>query len=582
VAAASVAAAVALLAILIANGVPVSRPPGDLGATSTPYAPPFSDAPEVLTVADCPVGGGTPGQRDVEMVATIGGRQTDVSARWLTYLPSARTLLWSGSQPGVMASVSLFGDDAGSWAMESDATVAAAVVVTPAGTALATIGDPSHVSLVPLPRHDSMSIAEATRVDLRALDLSQVDAIGAGRGEIVMIDGGRRLVRARIGVAGVASACQVRAEADETFRAAAMRSQDGHVFVFVADGEGARIRELDAQGTLVAHYGLPDALRRVQAMAFAPSAHPYDDPATEHLYLLTAARPQPVIQVVALEPSTPVAGPDVPVPEHVRTTSTAEWVPPSADPTGVAFDAARGAILVTDSEIDELFPAQAMNTWIVSADGAQQQALAFFPSTEPTDISVDHHLQRVFISDDRADVIHVWRPGADGVLGTSDDATYAIATDTFGSRDPEGLAYGQGSLFICDGAGRMIYRVMPGPNGQFDGIHPRSDDEVRAFGVRRLGLLDPEGIAYHADRGTLFVVDRNEAGPVLEITTSGDLVRRYDLTGLGLLSPAGVAVGPSSDDPARTSLFLVDRGVDNARDPNESDGQLVELRLPDD
>jgi hypothetical protein len=122
---------------------------------------------------------------------------------------------------------------------------------------------------------------------------------------------------------------------------------------------------------------------------------------------------------------------------------------------------------------------------------------------------------------------------------------------------------------------------MPGPNGTFDGVHDRSDDEVDSFDVAGLGLLDPEGIAYDPRHGTLLILDRDDAGPVLEVTTTGRLVRRYDLTGLGLRSPAGLALGPSSDDPERRSLFIVDRGVDNAVDPRELDGQLVELRLPE-
>jgi hypothetical protein len=582
VAGTSVVAATALIAVLVASAWPVDRPPGDPAASPSRSAPPFADAPEAVAVGGCPAGDGPPVRRVARAVARIEVPRMTPASRWLTYQPASRTLLMPGAERDVMTSVGLFGGHAGSWAMPTDAAVLAAVGHTPDGPALATIADPSLLALAPLPHDDPSVVPDGDRVDLRGLDLDEIRAADVRGADIALVDAGHRLVRARMGADGLGSACEVRARPGETFRAVATRRGDGHTFVVAAGARGTRLVELGPQGAPLADFVLPRPLGRVAAMTFAPSADPYDEVTTEHLYLLTSARSRPVIRVVALEPMEITVAADVVVrPRLVRAASTTEWDPPSADPTGAAYDAARGMLIVTDSETDELFPNEPTNVWVATTDGALREVLAFPPSVELTDVAIDPSRPRYFIADDSEKVIHVWEPAADEVLGTSDDRTYRIATDAFGSLDPEGLAFGQGSLFVADGAGRRVYRVMPGPNGTFDGVHDRSDDEVDSFDVAGLGLLDPEGIAYDPRHGTLLILDRDDAGPVLEVTTTGRLVRRYDLTGLGLRSPAGLALGPSSDDPERRSLFIVDRGVDNAVDPRELDGQLVELRLPE-
>lgn len=581
VAGATVVVAIALLAVLVSTGSPGDAPRDAIDPSAPGSREPFSDPPEPLDVPDCATGNRRPEARSVERVATYRVPRIGASSRWLAYLPSARTLLMPGPAPEIMTSLTLFGDSAGQWPLPPGGAGQATVVEELEAPALGTLnGDPTHITLASLPyTHPGLASTIAT-IDLRALGLTEVTALDAAAGGIVLVDGGRRLVQARIAADRVTSACEVRAPAEVTFRAVATRVRDAHRFTLVSRDGGARLVETDVDGSEVAEYALPDDLARATAMVFAPSARPAASDAVEHLYLLTNSRGRSVIEVIAVEPEETRT--DVPVisPEHVRTTSTAAWDPPSADPTGVAHDSARGVLLVTDSEVDERLSREEANVWIVTPAGGMREAIAFSPSIELTDAAVDLDSGRIFLADDGRKLIHVWEPGVDGLLGTPDDRTIRFSTSVFGCEDPEGLAFGQGTLFIADGAGRRVFRLAPGPNGTFEGIHPRSDDEVTSFDVGRLGLDDPEGIEYRPDRGTLLVMDREDAGPVLEVSTAGGLLRRYDLEGIGLRSPSGLAIGPSSDDPERHSLYIVDRGVDNAVHPGELDGQLVEVRWP--
>ena len=43
---------------------------------------------------------------------------------------------------------------------------------------------------------------------------------------------------------------------------------------------------------------------------------------------------------------------------------------------------------------------------------------------------------------------------------------------------------------------------------------------------------------------------------------------------------SGLGVGPSSDNPSMTSIYIVDRAVDNGSSGSENDGKLFEFRAP--
>jgi hypothetical protein len=153
-----------------------------------------------------------------------------------------------------------------------------------------------------------------------------------------------------------------------------------------------------------------------------------------------------------------------------------------------------------------------------------------------------------------------------------------IDTLAFNSSDPEGVGFGAGKLFIADGLNKEVYVVDPGSNGNFDGVPPAGDDQVSHFDVAGMDLRDPEGIDYNPERGTLFIVSRSDK-ILVEAATSGKLVKTIDISFVKPVSPGGVGCGPGSQDPGRTNIFIADRGVDNADDPNENDGKIYEISI---
>lgn len=263
-----------------------------------------------------------------------------------------------------------------------------------------------------------------------------------------------------------------------------------------------------------------------------------------------------------------------------RTILTSSWATPSPDPTGIAV-LPSGALLVVDSEVEETPLAAGKNMWRATSAGvvkATMSTLSF--SSEPTDVTVDAANGIWYFSDDRAfggtpGKIFVRNLGADNRYGTSDDTRRSFSTSTMDPAltDPEALAFGGGSLWVGDGTSRRIFRIQPGGNGLIEG---GGDDVITSFNVDPFGVIDVEGIAYKAN-GNLLIVGNQPDADIVEVTSSGQLVRLIDLQRVPVVAPSGLAIGPSSRDPNRTSIYLTDRGVDNLADPGENDGRIFEI-----
>jgi hypothetical protein len=197
-------------------------------------------------------------------------------------------------------------------------------------------------------------------------------------------------------------------------------------------------------------------------------------------------------------------------------------------------------------------------------------------SDEPTGVAIDLANNRLFFSDDTGErSIYTVELGGDGVFDTRDDDVFSFSTEDYGSRDPEGVAYGAGKLFWVDGANSELYWMIAGSDGDYDGD---SNDVVGHRDTDALGIEDPEGIEWDPNNGHLYIVG-NPDDVVAEITTDGALVRLLDTSQADPRKPAGLAVAPSSEGSG-WSLFLSDRGVDNGKDPKENDGKVYELALP--
>jgi len=248
----------------------------------------------------------------------------------------------------------------------------------------------------------------------------------------------------------------------------------------------------------------------------------------------------------------------------VRTTDTSKFSPPAPDTAGITYLSNKNTLLVSDSEVNEMPIFTGVNLFEVTINGILTKTSSTIPySNEPTGLSYNPQNNHLFVSDDVSRRIYEVNPGSDGNYGTGDDTLSSFSTTSFGSTDPEGVAYGNNSLYIADGVANKIFQVSL--NGNL----------VNSFSISQHGFNDPEGISFNHDRNSLFVVDRSTKG-VIEITTSGELLTKIDISSANSKSPAGIIYAPASNSDSN-NLYIVARGVDNDNDPNENDGKIYEL-----
>jgi hypothetical protein len=238
-----------------------------------------------------------------------------------------------------------------------------------------------------------------------------------------------------------------------------------------------------------------------------------------------------------------------------------------------------GQLLVVDSEVDETPLDRGRDLWRITRRGSVVSSMTTRFSRELTDVATDA-ANNWYFSDDTPfggvrGRIFVQNIGADGRYGTADDKRRSFAAGSFGSTDPEGLAFGDGSLWISDGTSGKVYRIQPGPNGKIEGAG--ADDVITELDLTGLGVRDLEGLEYWS--GRLLVLANQPNADILSVdATSGALLKVYDLSTANLRHPSAIAFGPSSDNPARRSFYVADRGFDNNTHPNENDGRIVEVQ----
>ncbi len=284
---------------------------------------------------------------------------------------------------------------------------------------------------------------------------------------------------------------------------------------------------------------------------------------------------------------------------YVNGIATSAFDPPSPDPAGLAYDAARDAFLITDSEVEEppapTFTGQ--NLWTLPrgtsagvGTGSTLSYSASVPSEEPTGLGWDESTRTLYVSDDDRHRIYIDHPGADGIHGTADDAVsfFKIDPDGDGSSnldiDAEGIEFDAVTehLFLCDGQDPAVWEIDP-----VDGVFGNAGDVWTSFDMTGYGMVDCEGLGADHRRGTLLAVEPFQRR-AYEVTKSGVLVAIIDLSAIPLpqrqtaaLSSLTLAPSSSSADTADTmSYWVTDRQVDNGADPNENDGLLHEYAIP--
>ena len=264
-----------------------------------------------------------------------------------------------------------------------------------------------------------------------------------------------------------------------------------------------------------------------------------------------------------------------------RLTLTSIWRPASPDPTGLTWAPSLNRLIISDSEVDEIPTLwHHTNLFSLRLRGKVTASRRVVKATkEPEDVAWNRRSRSLFVADDDQDKVFLFRPGADGKIGTRDDvAKTALATESFGSHDPEGLEYipRTGALVIVDARGKRVYRVRRGLDHTFG----TADDVVSSFGVAKFGLMGCEDAAYDPATHHLFIVSSADKF-IVETTRAGKLVQKIDLSTTGIRRASGIVFAPGSTPATRSTrhLYVTDRGTDNNIKPNENDGRLFELTL---
>lgn len=264
----------------------------------------------------------------------------------------------------------------------------------------------------------------------------------------------------------------------------------------------------------------------------------------------------------------------------VRSTYTSKFDPPSPDPAGITYRPENDRLFISDSEVNEMSSYEGHNLFRITRTGKKtgNRSTTSF-SVEPTGVAYDPGANRMFFTDDDADEVHVVKWGRDRQFGTEDDAVTSFSTRAAGNKDPEGITYDvdRGHLLVVDGSGATVYRYQPGDNGRFDGVKD-GDDKVRTFDVEEVGAKEPEGIAHHSARNSILVLD-HKTQRIYEVSSTGTLLNIIGISAAKPVVPAGLALAPAGDGSEKTNLYIVDRGVDNDREPEENDGRMYEMSV---
>ncbi len=513
----------------------------------------------------------------------------------VTYSPETGGLLVlddsAGAENARMALISRLGDLRGAYDLSlpgADATSLAYSTATggvylldSAGQAL--LEAPAAVDLNLAPEQRGVQIHDSNQYGIKNPQGMGIDPL-SGRMYILDSDGPEIVSLPPDDSGGYASGdqrverIQLRSLRGHSMRGLAYNPETDGLYVYDA-GEN-KIVGLNRSGEIEKSYDLSGlSLGDLQGMAFAESTDPTDDPAQQNLFLADAGDSSSVIELSLLAVN-PLSAPAGSLPTTlVNVIHSSQWSPPNPDTSGVEFLYPSNRLFVVDSEVEEMGIYQGVNEWIATNTGevlGTCTTISF--SVEPTGAAYNPDNGHFFISDDNKRRIFEIDPGPDSIYCTADDVLTSFSTLAFGNDDPEGIAFGAGKLYVSDGVGMEIYVVSTGNNGIFDGIPPAGDDTVSQFDTSVMGLNDPEGVGYHWERGTLFIVSRGD-DYAAETTIDGAVLNYYDFTSANIMAPAAAAIGFGSQNPSVMNLYVGDRAVDNGQNPNENDGAIYEINI---
>jgi hypothetical protein len=356
--------------------------------------------------------------------------------------------------------------------------------------------------------------------------------------------------------------------------------------LFVLDARSGILRELDWFGRVISQRDLRQfRLRDVTSITLAPSADQTDAADTTNLFLTASSgvddgdRTQAGVYELSLtapELAPSLAAVTASVGTPVQAIPTSLWDPASPDPSGIGYSSLTDELIVADGEVDEVTGAtyERINVWASTRGGVARGAIdgeAASPrNKEAVGVAFDPVNNELYVcKDGSSSRVWVYTANTDG---TFTQVRTFLVNDFAG--DAEGLAFGDGMLFIADGSNRHVWKIDPGVNGIVDGV----DDVVDGFDTLSLGIRDPEGIGFHPGTHNLWIASRREDEGIFEVTQAGEPVSQVSY-GFPVENPGGLDIAPSSADINELSIWLVARGVDNGDDPEENDGFLYEIPI---
>jgi hypothetical protein len=275
--------------------------------------------------------------------------------------------------------------------------------------------------------------------------------------------------------------------------------------------------------------------------------------------------------------------------------------PPSPDPSGIAYDPFGGSLIIVDGEVEEIGPGHpgsfvGSNVFQATLSGngllnippghtdhgvAYTGSPAMDPpgstaaSVEPVGAAFNPDNGHFYYSDDDKNEVYDVDP-VDGILFNVTDAVTSFDTGS-DNGDPEGAAYGNGTIYIADGFSEEIFK--------YDALTRTRLGNCDISGLNGGNITAPDALEFNPDTGNLLVMGSAPDTLVFEITTDCALVRTIDVSTANASRIGGLAVAPGSQGatdptPGVLNLWLADRRVDNNSNINENDGKVYEFSLP--
>jgi hypothetical protein len=421
------------------------------------------------------------------------------------------------------------------------------------------------------------------------------DAARPGSGVAISTAG--RINRAVAGDAAAgslrgAAASRARASVGGVLRGLAVHPGTGHQFVYAPASR--TLWELDTAGKPLtqrdlAGFGLDD----VRAMAVAPSADSTDAANRMSVYLADAGRLQGgtavgggVYEVVLSAPQR-ASGIGILAVDAVALVNTintgagsGNWSPDSPDPSGLAYNSTLDRLVAVDGEVEETTGAgwNNANGWFATRSGSTTSTFnttTLQPANkEPVGAAYDPARNELYVvKDGGSSAVWVYNASTMNVV-----RSFSVAAAPYNNADAEGVGFGNGVLYLVDAVDNDLVKVQPGANGI---VGTGGDDVVNNYDLQQYGQDEPEGLDVHPTTGNIWVVSNKVSGgnpqPMLEVTPNGTLVSSVSIADANPDSPAGLAIAPPSGGGGGLNIYITDRGVDNASNPNENDGKIYEF-----